>query len=183
MMRLGGCGAEVACDASIYLAKRLGFDVAYPFDLSYITKYDYIRFSKIMRRYLWPRIHGINKASSWIEGYSEYLEDRGIDDIGMSELEGARPYGEAEAAVRRQIDGGILIPDLTLYHMSEGMKDYRWHWFIINGYSTERKGHEGRFMVKAVTYSEYEWIDFAELWNTGYKQRGGLVLLDVKQQN
>ena len=31
-------------------------------------------------------------------------------------------------------------------------------------------------MVKAVTYGGYEWLDFAKLWNTGYKRKGGLIL-------
>ena len=35
---------------------------------------------------------------------------------------------------------------------------------------------DGRFMVKAVTYGGYEWLDFAKLWNTGYKRKGGLIL-------
>ena len=36
---------------------------------------------------------------------------------------------------------------------------------------------DGRFMVKAVTYGSFEWLDFAKLWNTGYARKGGLVLL------
>ena len=33
----------------------------------------------------------------------------------------------------------------------------------------------GRF-VKAVTYGEWAWVDFDRLWDTGYEQKGGLIL-------
>ena len=36
---------------------------------------------------------------------------------------------------------------------------------------------DDRIKVKAVTYSSYEWLDFEELWNTGYENRGAMVLI------
>ena len=39
---------------------------------------------------------------------------------------------------------------------------------------------DGRFLVKAVTYGAYEWLDFAKLWNTGYDRKGGLILFKEK---
>ncbi len=57
------------------------------------------------------------------------------------------------------------------------MKEYIWHWFLINGYE-ERKE---TLMVKAVTYSGYEWLDLRVLWDSGWKNRGGFVLYRQEQ--
>jgi hypothetical protein len=34
-------------------------------------------------------------------------------------------------------------------------------------------------LVKAVTYSSYEWLDLRRLWDTGHIRRGGLVLFEA----
>lgn len=98
MMKLGGYGAETACESAIYFTIHKGLDL-YPFDINHLT----------------------------VEDYKKY-------------------------------------------------KDYDWHWFIINGYKYDSKS----FYIKAVTYSEYEWIDLAEFWDTGYERKGGLVLFDAR---
>ena len=36
-------------------------------------------------------------------------------------------------------------------------------------------------MVKAVTYSGYEWLDLRVLWDSGWKNRGGFVLYRQEQ--
>ena len=51
------------------------------------------------------------------------------------------------------------------------MKDYHWHWFNLAGY--EKRGE--RFLVKAVTYGSFRWLDLEELWDTGYERKGGLI--------
>ena len=33
-------------------------------------------------------------------------------------------------------------------------------------------------MVKTVTYGEYLWLDLDRLWNTGFSEKGGLILLN-----
>ena len=62
-----------------------------------------------------------------------------------------------------------------LNHRSRNLRDYVWHWFLLNGYDDG----EGGFRVKAVTYSKYEWLDLRELWDTGQERRGGFVLYHV----
>ena len=64
-----------------------------------------------------------------------------------------------------------------LNHYHKAMKEYIWHWFLINGYE-ER---EETLMVKAVTYSGYEWLDLRVLWDSGWKNRGGFVLYRQEQ--
>ena len=173
MMRLGGCGAETACDTSLYFAMHRGVEGIYPYDEKNLSKKDYVDFAHIMEGYLWPRMSGIDRLDIFTDGYSKYLTDRGVDCISMTTLDGSAPYEEAAAAVRTQIDNGMPIPTLILNHRSRKLADYNWHWFLINGY----KEQGDTLMVKAVTYSEYEWIDLRELWDTGYSRKGGLVII------
>lgn len=172
MMRIGGCGAETACDSSLYFAMHRGVENIYPFDLSSLSKDDYVEFAHMMEKYLWPRMSGIDRLDIYADGYSKYLRDRGVTCISMDLLEGNSSYEEAERAVRKQTDDGYPVPMLILNHRNRALKDYVWHWFLINGYE-ER---DDTLMVKAVTYSSYQWLDLRRLWDTGYANKGGLIL-------
>ena len=176
MMRLGGCGAETACDSSLYFALHRGVEGIYPFDPERLSKREYVDFAHMMEKYLWPRMSGIDRVEIFINGYGKYLRDRGIHSIAMEALEGTAPYSEASAALIKQIDAGYPVPTLILNHRDRGLSDYNWHWFLINGYDQR----EDTLLVKTVTYSSYEWVDFRRLWDTGYIRRGGLVLFDNK---
>lgn len=176
MMRLGGCGAETACDSSLYFAIHKGVEGIYPFDLSNLSRDDYVEFAHMMEKYLKPRMTGINRAEIWIEGYTKYLNDRAVTGISMDILDGNEPYETAEAVIRKQIDAGYPVPTLILNHKDKDLKDYVWHWFLINGYEET----EDTLMVRTVTYSWYEWLDLRRLWESGYSSKGGLVLYDLK---
>lgn len=174
MMRLGGCGAETACDSSLYFALHKGFGKLYPFNADDLTRKEYVDFAHKMEKYLWPRMSGIDRLEIFINGYAKYLSDVGEDRITMDTLDGNRPYEEAAGAIRNQIDQEIPVPILILNHADRQYKDYNWHWFLINGYAEDDE--TGDMMVKAVTYSEYKWLDLRRLWNTGYARKGGLIL-------
>lgn len=173
-MRLGGCGAETACECSIYFAREFEFKSAYPFDANSITKREYVDFAHIMEPYLRPRLSGINKLSIFVEGYGKYLKNQGIDGIKLSEFSGERTYDEAREIVKQQIDKGMPLAFLTLRHRNKKYEDYVWHWYLVNGYDETREG----LKVKAVTYSEYEWLDLRELWDTRSNPKGGIILFD-----
>ena len=177
MMRIGGCGAETACDSSLYFAIHRDIENIYPFDKNDLTKADYVKFAHMMEKYLWPRMSGINRVDIFIEGYAAYLKDRGIRNIEMEELSGSEPYEKAAAAMIRQIDNGYPVPLLILNHRDRSLKDYVWHWFLINGY--DRPDETEDICVKAVTYSGYQWLDLRKLWDTGYMNRGGAVLYRI----
>ena len=172
MMRIGGCGAETACDSSIYFALYHGLTGIALENAAEITKDEYIRFAYVMKPYLSPRMSGIDRLDIYLDGYAKYLNDRGEARLTMMPLDGKEPYEKAQAAVRNQIDQGYPIPTLILNHRNKALNDYVWHWFLINGYDDT----DGFFLVKAVTYSNYEWLDFRQLWNTGRERRGGLIL-------
>ena len=172
MMRLGGCGAETACDSSLYFALHRGIEKAYPFDPHRLSKKSYADFAHIMEKYLWPRMSGIDRLDIYTEGYARYLEDAGVSCISMTTLDGNEPYEAAADAVIRQIDDGFPVPTLILNHRDRRLADYNWHWFLLNGYETRGDS----VMVRAVTYSSYEWLDLERLWDTGYIRKGGLIL-------
>lgn len=178
MMRLGGCAAETACDSSVYFAREKGITQAYPYDAQHLTRKEYVEFSKIMEPYLKPRRSGIDRLDIFIDGYGRYLMDRGITQVTMTGLEGYEPVEKARAALIAQIDRGLPVPVLVLKHKNRKFRDYNWHWFLVNGYKTI---DESRTLVKAVTYSEYQWLPFEELWDTGYQRKGGLILYDIDQ--
>lgn len=130
-----------------------------------------------MEKYLWPRLSGIDRLSIYTEGFSKYLRDRGVERISMDTLDGREPYEAAAGAVKRQIDDGYPIPTLILNHKEPSLKDYVWHWFLINGYNET----QGSMLVKTVTYSGYRWLDLRTLWDTGYNNRGGLILYRISR--
>ncbi len=175
MMRIGGCGAETACDSSVYFALHKGLTAIAPENAAELTKEDYIRFAYEMKPYLSPRSTGIDRLELYIDGYAQYLLDHGETRLSMTPLPGEAAYAEARNAVIRQIDQGCPIPTLVLNHRNSKLRSYVWHWFLLNGYDAS----EDAFWVKAVTYSQFEWLDLKELWDTGHERRGGFVLYHI----
>ena len=175
MMHIGGCGAETACDSSVYFALHRGLTKIAPENAPELTRDDYVRFAYVMEPYLTPRASGIDRLEIYMDGYAQFLRDRGETRLTMTPLQGGEPYETARAAVVRQIDQGCPIPTLVLNHRNKKLRNYVWHWFLINGYDDS----ENAFLVKAVTYSRYAWLDLRELWDTGHERRGGFVLYQV----
>ena len=175
MMRIGGCGAETACDSSIYFALHRGLSSVAPENAAAMTKDDYVRFAYEMKPYLSPRMTGIDRLEIFISGYARYLRDKGETRLAMSLFSGGEPYEKALNAVKRQIDDGYPVAALILNHRDKRLEDYVWHWFLINGYDEAQDD----FLVKTVTYSHYRWISLRDLWNTGFYRRGGFVLFKI----
>lgn len=174
MMKLGGCAAVTACDASIYFDLYRHTDHLYPYGVHNLTRRDYVSFSKQMKPYLKPRRGGVDKLELFIDGYGRFLQDRGDRRIGMRPLPGETNFKDSWAALKKQIDRGFPIPCLTLRHKNPAYDDYIWHWFLLTGY--EEVPRTEAPLVKAVTYGEWKWINFAGLWDTGEARRGGLIL-------
>lgn len=175
MMHIGGCGAETACDSSVYFALHRDLKSIAPENAATLTRRDYVRFAYKMKPYLSPRRTGIDRLDIYIDGYAAYLRDCGETRLTMTPLDGTEPFDAASAAIVQQIDQGCPVPTLILNHRSKDFRDYVWHWFLINGYDET----DTAFLVKAVTYSRYKWLDLRALWDTGYERRGGFVLYRV----
>ena len=171
-MKLGGCAAETACECCIYLDLYFSTSL-YPFDIKNLNKKDYIAFAMKMKPYLHPRFSGIDRLDIYTEGFGKYLENNN-SSIRLAGVEGSTDYETAKEILKAQLDRGIVVPYLHLNHKDRRFREYDWHWFIINGYEE----FEDSLMVKAVTYSSWEWLDFNELWHSGYKKKGGFIIID-----
>ena len=172
MMHLGGCAAAAACDSSIYFAIYKGIQNLYPYDENGLTKQDYVRFSSAMKPYLHPRWSGIDRLEIYIDGFERYLLEHGCESIAMEAFPGDEKLSDAQKVIKKQIDNGFPIPCLVLKHSNANFKEYVWHWFLLTGYDE----FEDSFMVKAVTYGNWRWLSLDELWSTGHRRKGGLVL-------
>ena len=92
MMHIGGCGAETACDSSIYFAIHRGLKRIAPGNAASLTKDDYIRFAYQMKPYLSPRMTGIDRLDIYIDGYAEYLRSCGETGLSMTPFDGGEPF-------------------------------------------------------------------------------------------
>ena len=178
LMKVGGCAAVTACDSCIYFSRYFGVREAYPFDPEYVTEADYKNFAKIMKRYLHPRWGGIDRLETYIDGIYRYFHQTGNDRIQAKGLSGEMESDLAKSALKRQIDERIPVPCLILKHKDPRFEDFTWHWFMITGYEEK----EDIFMIKAVSYGQWQWLDFKALWDTGYEQKGGLIIYEVKER-
>ena len=174
-MNAGGCAAITACDCAIYFAKYFGLRELYPFDLQNVTREDYLRFGKVMEQYLYPRWTGVDKLEIYLDGFERFLKDRDATSLKLSPWSGENNFSDSRQVIAAQIDAGYPLPCLNLHHQAAELQEYVWHWFILNGY--EICGED--FFVKAVSYGVGRWFNFATLWDTGYQQKGGLILFEI----
>ena len=174
-INVGGCAAITACDCSIYFEKYFSLRGLYPFDLQNLTQEDYLRFGKIMEQYLYPRWSGVDKLEIYLDSYGQFLSDRGIKNLKMRAWSGENDFSDTWKVICAQIDAGYPIPCLLLKHQVPDLQKYVWHWFILNGYEIR----DGEYFVKAVSYGIGRWINFLTLWDTGYQQKGGLILFEI----
>ena len=172
-MKIGGCGAVTACDLCIFLAKYRDLRALYPYDPEHVEKEDYLKFGELMRTYLSPRPMGIYKTEIFTDGFYDYLADCRINGIRLENVSGSEDAETAVSLVRDQIDRGYPVPYLMLKHRDKKLKDFMWHWFLLNGYDDTGS----RFMVKAVSYGESIWMNLRHLWHTDRRLKGGFVLI------
>ena len=102
------------------------------------------------------------------------MEDIDEHSISLSEFSGDNFIEDAIKVVKDRIDKKMPVPMLVLMHKNPKFKDFVWHWFLLTGYEEI----DEKFMVKVVSYGSYRWFDFKELWNTGHKRKGGLILFN-----
>ena len=172
MMRIGGCGAVTACDCSIYLELYKNLRGLYPFDVKNISKEDYIKFSEVIKPYLHPRWHGINKLEIYIDGFTKFLRDHGENKLQLLDWDGHKEFKSTHMLLKYQIDNGYPVPCLTLHHQNIVLKKYTWHWFLLTGYEVDGDN----WNVKLTSYGVERWFNFDMLWDTGFNERGGLII-------
>jgi|SRR3712207_1147741 len=171
-MHLGGCGALAACDSILQMEYSGIKKNLSNYDVNKISVEEYIDFAMEMKPYLRPRFMGINKLSIFVDGFKEYMKDKKLKDINLEAYEGTNKYLEAVEVLKNQLDKNFPVPFLMLRNKNNNVNDLVWHWFMLVGYAE----YDGQFMVKMATYGSYRYINFKELWNTGYKKKGGMIL-------
>lgn len=177
IMRFAGCAAVTACDSLIYMTLYKNLKNLCPFSTDQLRGRDYVAFFKTVKPYLRPRLMGINRLEIFVAAFKKFLKEHGTFFLDVLSWSGDHDEQDTVNTIRQQIDRGFLIPYLLLHHKNPNFENYEWHWFLLTGYDEKP---DGRFMVKAVTYGAYEWLDFAKLWNTGYDRKGGLILFKEK---
>ena len=177
IMRFAGCAAVTACDSLIYMTLYKNLKNLCPFSTDQLRGRDYVAFFKTVKPYLRPRLMGINRLEIFVVAFKKFLKEHGTFFLDVLPWSGDHDEQDTVNTIRQQIDRGFLIPYLLLHHKNPNFENYEWHWFLLTGYDEKP---DGRFMVKAVTYGAYEWLDFAKLWNTGYDRKGGLILFKEK---
>ena len=175
-MNRGGCGAVAACECCISLARNRGLRDLVPFDTDSVTKEDFLAFAMQMKPYLRPRPKGINRTSLFMDGFRDYLASIPDTGLRMASVEGDAPTETAVDTIRRQLDLGFPVPYLMLLHRDRQLEDFYWHWFVLTGYDEDEEG----FLVKAVTYGEWIWLDLRHLWDTGHDEKGGFVVFSLQ---
>lgn len=173
-MRMGGCAAVTACDSCVYFALRRGRPGLVPFApvTENLSREDYLLLARNMKPCLHPRMRGIDKLELYQEGMGRYLQKAGERRLDVGALHGEAPYEAAERRIGEQIDGGYPVPFLTLRHKNPAFENYEWHWYLLLGYDRR----PDTTLVQAVTYSRRTWLDFRKLWDTGFDERGGMIL-------
>lgn len=183
-MRGGGCGAVTACEVCLCLAAdgTLPESVC-PCSCRDITTDGFVEFSRVMKPYLSPRIHGIDLLETYICGFSDYLHDVGVGRVRSSKsprvtlggLDGGVPVWRAAHLIRDRINCGVPVPYLMLRHINPKLEDFEWHWFNVTGYDEL----DNDMLIKVVTYGQAHWLSLRDMWNTGFARRGGLVSVKV----
>ena len=177
IMRFAGCAAVTACDSLIYMTLYKNLKNLCPFSTDQLRGRDYVAFFKTVKPYLRPRLMGINRLEIFVVAFKKFLKEHGTFFLDVLPWSGDHDEQNTVETIKQQIDRGFLIPYLLLHHKNPNFENYEWHWFLLTGYDEKP---DGRFLVKAVTYGAYEWLDFAKLWNTGYDRKGGLILFKEK---
>lgn len=176
IMRLGGCAAISACDCAIYLRLYKNFQRLSPFDEKNISREDYINFVEEMKPYLHPRWMGVNTLQLYIDGFEKFLRARGEKNLRLSSWFGEYDSESTRLILKYQIDNGYPLPCLMLHHKNPTLKKYEWHWFLLTGY--DFSGEDWR--VKVVSYGVERWFDFNLFWDTGFSEKGGLIILEIR---
>ena len=135
-----------------------------------------------------PRQEGIKDLETFIDGAETYLKYSRINRVRLKPFDGNRSVEEAEAAIRKSIDDGLPVPMLMLKHQDPTFDFFEWHWFLIVGYAapdadaeSDLSSPDSGFQIKVATYGKAHWLDFESFWDTGFEERGGLVLVSQRE--
>ena len=174
MLKLGGCAIVSVTDILIYLKKFLGVNV-YPYTVDEPSRKDYVEYMRILKPYLGPGFRGVDTLEMYMDGFNKYMSHIDNRSVNVRPVYGEEPYKTAVQELGSSLEKGIPCACLLLKHRDIAFDDYQWHWFVLNGMLE----YEGRLYVSAVSYGYEHWLDFEKLWNSGFEEKGGLVIYEI----
>lgn len=176
VMAIGGSALVTACDLNIYLALRTGRRSLYPFDFSVFSAKEYVKFAKVMKDYIKPKLSVLDDIEAYVEGLKRYWMEHGGYGLGAYAVPGSAGADVAAGAMISQIDKGLPVPILLMKHRDKGFDKFMKTWFMIIGYNIIRNRFWGRAVLRGKAY----WVDMIALWNTGLEPKGGLVVAEIE---
>lgn len=174
-MHIGGCGALAACDLCLCLAKNYGFQDLIPFSTEHLTQSMYLDLGMKMKPYIRPRMGGVSKLSFFTKGLEKYMKDRGYQ-VKFDLCPGENDVEEAMDFIKNHLKENMPVACLLLRHRNVKFKDIIWHWFMITGYEIR----EDDMILTYHTYGHIHKISLKEMWNTGFRKKGGFVAISPK---
>jgi hypothetical protein len=172
-MRLAGCSAVCASEACAYLAGHFErLRALYPYDPAHIAKKEFVAFMTRVFSYVTPGLSGMSSIERFRRCFLNYADAAGTN-TRLTLLDGRESVNDARKFAADALDEGYPVLYLLLRHQDPALDDFTWHWFNLTGYEL----NEGRMTVDFATWGKKHSVDFARLWNTGNRHKGGMVVV------
>ena len=135
----------------------------------HMTVYDNMAFGLKLRKV--PK----DEIDKKVREAAKILDLEKLLDRKPKALSGGHTAREAAVFIKKKINEGTPVPYLMLRHKDKKFADFVWHWFLCIGYEETADD----LLIKVATYGEATTFSLKELWNTGYKEKGGLIGITV----
>lgn len=175
LTRLGGCSTVTACEISICMARHGVGEALYPYDPYHVTMSQFLDFLQNVFTFVRPGVCGLTSLEQYAQEFDAYATTRNVR-LAAECLHGEEPVADAQHFVQSGLQHGIPLACLVLNHKDRSFKDVEWHWFCVTGW--EREADQFRLIVG--TYGNRYVLDLNRLWDTGHRQKGGLVRMYVR---
>ena len=168
-MRGGGCSTVCACHAATLIAlsdpERRAFS---PLKSLNVTRKDFNAFGVEMFPYVHPGFRGMPETAMFRESFGKYADSVGCH-ADYSELQGTASFDEALAFIENAIASDEYVQYLLLRHQDKQFDEIEWHWFTITAIDGS--------VITFSSFGEKCHADLRELWDTGFDEKGGLIIV------
>lgn len=169
IMNRGGCSTVCACHAAALLARKNPDKKAlYPYDTLDLSQKEFTKFADTMYKYVAPGFRGMSNIHLFERGFLKYAQSVNTP-VEIRLLSGESSFSQARAFINHCLDLGLCLQYLLLHHQDPAFEEIEWHWFTVTGY----KGNN----IVYSTWGEKREADLEKLWQTGHKEKGGLVCI------
>ncbi|MDP2814898.1 MAG: hypothetical protein Q8S15_05755 [Erysipelotrichaceae bacterium] len=165
--QLSGCGPTVATNMVIYILKK-----------QFTTRLEYVQLMRDVRKYVTPKIGGVNRTSIYYRGLSRYFSnsDWSMDFRYLNvPKKSQRPsFDQITVFINYALEHDSPIAFLNL-HNGKVKNLEAWHWtLIIESHLDNENDHT---MVTILDNGEKKTIDL-KLWYESTNNDGGFVYFE-----